>query len=308
MPEAFLPITTQGTSVANLFLYALLPSALILLLVYGVIAICLIRFRGRPGVPDPEQVHGNRNLEITWTVIPIALLVLFFNLTLRTMSIVDAEQPSALRVQVIGHQWFWEFRYPDLGVVTANELHLPVDMPVQLQLMSEDVIHSFWVPRIGWKKDVIPGKLNTINIHITEAGVIEGACAEYCGNEHAWMRIRLIAEPADRFNAWVSGQASPAVPGQGALIARGQHLFMSSTCVSCHTVAGTNADGTVGPNLSHLGSRETLGAGVITNTPENLMIWIHDAQAIKPGIHMPAFTNFTGDDLAAIAAYLDSLK
>jgi cytochrome c oxidase subunit II len=306
--ESFNPVTAQGSAIAELFLLALIPTALILLLVVGLLVAAIVRYRGRPGDADPPQLEGNRTLEIAWTATPALLLAVFFGLTLRTMNIVNAESPSALRVEVIGHQWWWEYRYPDLNVVTANELHVPVGVPIRLEITSDDVIHSFWAPRFGWKKDAIPGKTNVMSVQVDQAGVYDGSCTEYCGAQHAWMRIRVVAQSRDEFDAWSGGQqqASPAPTDATAL--RGQQVFESNTCVSCHTVQGTTAAGRVGPDLTHLGGRTTLGAGVLENSPENLSDWIRDPQAIKPGVLMPGYSSLADDDLAALAAYLEGRK
>ena len=308
MIDSFATVTPQGASIVDLFVLALVSSALILALVVGVIGVVLLRNRERPGDPEPAQVEGHRTLEIVWTAIPLLVLAVFFGLMLRTMQTVNAEPESPLRVEVIGHQWWWEFRYPDLGIVTANELHVPVGQPVRFELMSGDVIHSFWVPRIGWKKDAIPGTTTVMSVEVDQPGIYDGACTEYCGTQHAWMRIRVVAQPADQFAAWTSAQQAPATASQDPVAARGQQLFLANTCVSCHTVAGTSAAGTVGPNLTHIGSRATLGGGVAELAPANLQQWIRDPHALKPGVLMPAYGSFAPDDLAALAAYLDSLK
>ena len=309
--------TPQGRAIADLFVAALALSALILALVYGLLAYALRRYRGRPGDPEPPQVEGNRRLELIWTATPLLLLVVVFVLTVQTMRAVDTppDAPGTLRVQAIGHQWWWEFRYPDLGVVTANELHAPVGVPLRVELEAADVIHSFWVPALGWKRDAIPGKTNVMALRVDEAGVYDGACAEFCGVQHAWMRIRLVAEPAEQFGAWVRGQQQPAAappadtpgPGKVSLVARGQQVFLQLTCVNCHTVRGTPAAGRVGPDLTHVGSRATLGGGVVDNTPDTMARWIRDARTLKPGVLMPPFA-LSDDDLSALAAYLRGLQ
>jgi cytochrome c oxidase subunit II len=306
--DAFATVTPQGASIVDLFMLALIPSALILAVVVGVIAVVLVRHRERPGDPEPVQVEGHWMLEVVWTAIPLLLLAVFFGLMLRTMQTVNAEPEAALRVQAIGHQWWWEFRYPDLGIVTANELHVPVGQPLRLELAAEDVIHSFWVPRIGWKKDAIPGTVNVMSVRVDQAGVFDGACTEYCGTQHAWMRIRVMAQSSDQFQGWASAQQAPASTPQDPVAARGPQLFLANTCVSCHTIAGTSAAAMVGPNLTHVGSRATLGAGVADLAPATLRQWIRDPHALKPGVLMPAYGSFAPDDLAALAAYLDSLK
>ena len=284
-------------------------SAFIFLLVVGLLVIILYRFRGLPGEQDPPQVHGNRNLEIAWTVAPALILVLFFIMTVQTMSTVNATAPSALRIKVIGHQWWWEFQYPDQDIVLANELHVPVGARVLLEVEATDVIHSFWVPRLGWKKDAIPGKTNLMWVQFDQPGVYDGPCTEYCGLQHAWMRIRLVAEPQEQFDLWVQQQRRPALKRpRSARALRGQEVFLRNTCINCHAVRGTSAVARVGPDLTHFGSRSTIGAGVVANTPENLRRWVREVQAVKPGVLMPDYSDLSDDDLTALVAYLGGLK
>ena len=306
--DSFNPVTPQGQSIARLFIVALIVSAVIFLLVSGLLAYILVRFRGRPGEPEPPQAHGNTRLEIAWTVAPALVLAGLFLLTLRTMSAVDASAPSALRVRVIGHQWWWEYQYPDLGVVTANELRLPVGAPVRLEVQGADVVHSFWVPQLGWKKDAIPGKTNDMWVQFDQAGTYDGACTEFCGLQHAWMRIRLIAGPPEQFKAWIEQERRPASPPQGETGRRGQAIFLQNTCVNCHAVQGTAATARVGPDLTHFGGRSTIGAGVAANTPENLRRWVRQARAVKPGVLMPDYANLSEEDLAVLVDYLGTLK
>jgi cytochrome c oxidase subunit 2 len=306
-PDSFNPVTRQGATINDLWLWTLFPSALVLLLVGGLLLYIIIRFRGRPGEPDPPQISGNRRLEIFWTATPALILAVFFILVVRTMRAVDAESPSALRVQVLGHQWWWEYQYPDLGVVTADELRLPAGEPATLELTGADVIHSFWVPQFGWKRDAIPGKSNLLPVQVDRPGVYDGACTEYCLTQHAWMRIRVVAEPREQFEAWICQQQQPARPSAG-LAARGQQVFLTNTCVNCHAIAGTGASARIGPDLSHLGSRSILGSGVVENTPDNLSRWIKNVQDVKPGVLMPAYQTLPDDDLRALVEYLEGLK
>jgi cytochrome c oxidase subunit II len=305
--DSLAPVTPQGLSISRLFIATLGLSAVIFVLVVGLLVYILIRFRGRPGEPDPPPVHGNTRLEVAWTIIPALVLVVLFILTLRTMSAVDAGAPSALRIKVIGHQWWWEYQYPDLGLVTANELHLPVGAPVRLEVEGADVIHSFWVPQLGWKKDAIPGKTNDMWVQFGQVGTYDGACTEYCGIQHAWMRVRMVAESREKFDAWVEQERRPAAPPATATARRGQDIFMGNTCVNCHAVRGTAATARVAPDLTRVGSRSTLGAGVVANTRENLRRWIRQAQAVKPGVLMPDYGNLSDDDLAALVEYLAGL-
>jgi cytochrome c oxidase subunit II len=304
--ESFDPVTRQGVSITNLFWLELAISAALLALVIGVMAIALVRFRARgENVPDPPQVRGNRRLELIWTATPAATLVVIFVLVVFTMRTVNAAQDNAQPLVITGYQWWWQYAYPNQQVIAANELHVPVGVPLQVSLHSADVIHSFHVPRFGWMQDLVPGKTNTMSVLVERPGTFDGTCNQYCGLQHAWMRLRVVAEPPDQFNAWLAQQAAPAAPTGS----RGEQVFQQNTCVACHTIRGLNgAAGTVGPDLTHLGSRATLGAGVVDNTPDNLRAWISDAQAVKPGVLMPAFSSLPPSDLDALVQYLEALK
>jgi cytochrome c oxidase subunit 2 len=280
----------------------------VFLLVAGLLILVIVRDRARPGDADPEQVHGSRRLEIAWTLGAGLILAIISVPTFQTMTAVEAQSASGLRVEVIGHQWWWEYRYPDLGLVTANEMRLPVGQPTRLELQSADVIHSFWVPRFGAKRDTIPGKNNVLATTVQEPGTYDGACTEFCGLQHAWMRIRVIAEPESDFNAWVAAQLQPARQPQTDLERQGAQLFQSSTCGQCHTIRGTASSAQVGPDLTHVGSRSTLGSGILDNTAANMARFVKDAPGIKPGVLMPSFKTFSDDDINAIAAYLSGLK
>ncbi|HEV2122409.1 MAG TPA: cytochrome c oxidase subunit II [Chloroflexota bacterium] len=292
------------------------PAVLVFVVVEALLIYAIWRYRARPGGPAPAQFHGNTRLEITWTIVPALILVVILYGTFRTQAVLAQPPPSqnALNVRVIGHQWWWEFEYTDLGVSTANELHVPVGVPVVLQLESADVIHSFWVPMLGGKKDNIPGRQNNWWIQADNPGVYSAQCAEFCGVQHALMRFLVVAESGNEFDAWVRGQRSIPLlaPGgtgaQGAsLVTQGAQLFASGACITCHTVRGTPAQGKVGPDLTHFGSRKSIAANTLPNTPENLAIWLKNPQAVKPGNLMPNL-NLTDEQIAALVAYLESLK
>lgn len=309
-PDSFRAITPQGLTIQHLFEFEMVLSALVFLLVVGILVYVLLRYRGRPGDGEPRQVHGNRAIEIIWTATPFGIVTLLFVLSLLTMNVVRASAPpsNALTIRVIGHQWYWEYQYPDLHIDTADELYVPINTPLHLEVQSVDVIHSFWVPQFGWKIDAIPGRTNVMDLQVSQAGTYQGSCTQFCGNEHAWMRTLVIAEPVGQFQTWAQQQATPATAATpSAEVARGEQLFMSSTCVSCHAIAGTPAQGTVGPNLTHVGSRQILGGGVLTNTQANMERWISGAQQVKPGILMPSY-NLPAADIKALAAYLEGLK
>ena len=304
--ESFDPISPQGLSISNLFWLELAISAVLLVLVLGVLGTALSRFRARADdAGDAPQIHGNRRLEVIWTAIPALTLLVIFGIVVQTMRSVDAPQSNAEQMVVTGHQWWWEYSYPSQQVVSANELHVAVGTPLDMTLQSVDVIHSLHVPHFGWMQDLVPGKTNKMHLVVDRAGVYDGTCNQFCGVQHAWMRVRIFADPPDQFNAWLATQRSSSV-STGAL---GEQVFLANTCVSCHTIRGlSGASGTVGPDLTHVGSRTTLGAGVVGNTPQNLRAWISDPQTVKPGVLMPAYQSLSSTDLDALVAYLESLQ
>lgn len=308
-PDGFHAVTPEGHSIQRLFGLVLVLSVIAALAVAGMLAYVIVRYRDRGETVDRGGRNtGHPRAQITWTLGMALLFGVLFVLMTRTMSAVDSPGgPPGLQVEVIGHQWWWEFRYPDLNIVTASELYVPVGQPMTIHLSGADVIHSFWVPRFGWKMDAIPGRATSMSVTVNQAGVFDGTCTEYCGDEHAWMRIRVFAEPPAQFDAWVKAQRQPAAAPVGDLAVAGDGFFLKSTCIACHTVRGGGGTGTVGPDLTHVGSRTTLASGVIDNTPENLEQWIRDPSSIKPGVRMPA-SNFTDQELKELAAYLESLK
>jgi cytochrome c oxidase subunit 2 len=289
-------------------LYAIITwaSVVIGVLVLGLIGWILLRYRERPGAPMPRQTRGHSMLEIAWTIAPALVLLVIAVPTIQVIFRTQAPaSPGALRIDVIGKQWWWEYRYPDLGVVTANELHVPAGRAVALRLVGWDVIHSFWVPQIAAKRDVVPGRLNAISFTADTPGTYWGQCAEYCGTSHANMMLRLMVDTPEDFERWVKNQLAPPVEPTG-LAAEGKVLYAASACVGCHTIAGLST-GVLGPDLTHFGSRDTLGAGLIPIGPEALAAWIKDPQKVKPGAKMPAL-GLTDAQARAVAAYLLSLK
>ena len=295
------PVSSQGTIIYHQYIVVMILSTIVFLIVFGLLGWILLHYRGNEGDDEPNQTSGNKALEITWITIPVVMLIGLFIYSAVNMRSVEANDSSALQINVIGHQWWWEYQYPSLGIDTASELHLPVGTPVRLNITGADVIHSFWVPDLGWKMDAIPGKSNPMNLNLTKTGTFDGSCAEFCGSEHAWMRIRVISQNQSDFNSWVSMMRSPSPQPTSALEKQGEQIFNSSTCVSCHVFSR------VGPSLTHLGSRQWLGSGVIDNTPQNLANWIMNVQNIKPGALMPDF-HYSPDQLKALVAYLEGQK
>jgi len=283
--------------------------AAIFVLVGGILVISIVRFRERPdddGV-EPPQVYGSNPIELAWTVIPLLIVFVLFLVTTRTLIAIENATPpgDALEVRVIGHQWWWEFRYPASGVVTANELHVPVGRATFLTLESADVVHSFWIPQLNGKTDVIPNRVNRMWIEPREAGLYSGQCAEYCGTQHARMLLRVIADPPAEFDAWTKAQLAAAV--SEASVQAGRDVFQSTACINCHRIDGTVADGVFGPDLTHLMSRDTIAAGAAPNNAKALHDWIDNPDAVKPGALMPAM-QLGPTELDQVVAYLTTLK
>jgi cytochrome c oxidase subunit 2 len=282
--------------------------AVIAVVVSVALAVILLRFRERPGVDGlPRQIRGHTALELAWTIAPALVLLVIAIPTIQVIFRTQgaAAPPNALQVTVRGWQWWWEFRYPGLDVVTANELHLPVGRPVVFTLEGPDVIHSFWVPQLGGKRDVVPGRLNLITLTPERAGEYWGQCAEFCGASHANMGLRVIVEEPAAFDRWVTAQTAPPAAPEGAA-AEGKAIYARTACVGCHTIRGVSA-GVLGPDLTHFGSRALFGAGLWPNDPEHLVPWLKNPPALKPGAKMPNL-NLTDAEATAVAAYLMSLK
>jgi cytochrome c oxidase subunit 2 len=313
-PSIWAPASTPAHEIYGLSLFVLFITGSIFAVVGGLLLFVIIRYRARDSDSqhEPAQVYGSVQVELAWTVIPVLIVVVLFLTTARVIfAIQDAPEPrSALDVTVVGHQFWWEFRYPKLGIVTANELHVPVSTaanpePTYLKLLSADVDHSFWVPQLGGKTDLIPNHPNQMWIDPQAVGLYLGQCAQFCGIEHAKMLLRVYVDTPDQFAAWVrneqeDGAADPSV-------AAGRHVFESEACMNCHTIAGTAAKGTFGPDLTHLMSRATLAAGAAMNTPENLRAWIQDPNSFKPGALMPAM-QLNDEQTNEVVAYLSTLR
>lgn len=308
MPSPLLPGSPFAQAIVDLAVPITLVCAAILLIVTGLILVILVRFRGGPGVPEPRQIAGARTLELVWTAIPLVLVVGMFVLTARTMRAADPPIDRDPDIVVIGHQWWWEVRYPAANVVTANEIHLPAGTPVLLRLESADVIHDFWVPQLARKVDMIPGHPNHLWISADAPGEYHGACAEFCGAQHAWMRLLVVAETADEHAAWLAAQQTPPPAPTDPAAQRGAALYAERTCIACHAIAGTAPTlANAAPDLTHLMSRRTLGAGVLRNGPEELGRWLADPQTYKPGSHMPDL-ELTPAEVADLVAYLGALR
>jgi cytochrome c oxidase subunit 2 len=303
----FNPASPQGKAISDLFFAVLVICGVILAIVSGVVAYSLVRSRARLGAGEPRQVFGSRSLEILWTVVPLLVLVWIFTITVQAMRVSDPAPTGPPDLTIIGHQWWWEARYAQSGVVTANEIHIPAGERLSVRLESADVIHDFWAPQLGRKMDMVPGLTNHIWLQADRPGTYLGACAEYCGAEHAWMRFLVIAEPPAQFAAWAARQAQPAPAPATAPEARGRQLFLQMTCVNCHAIRGFSAVANAAPDLTHLASRRTLGAGVLQNTPADLARWLKNPQAAKPSCKMPNL-NLTGAQVDDLVSYFESLR
>jgi len=314
VPSIFDPASTPAFEIRDLSLLVLGLSAVIFVVVAGLAFYTIVRFRSRPGDErhEPPQVYGSTQIELAWTVVPFLIVVVLFLVTARYIYGIErrAMPAGAIEATIVGNQWWWEIRYPKLGIVTANELHVPVSDPTKptptfITLQSADVIHSFWVPQLAGKMDVVPNKTNRVWIDPRTPGTYVGQCAEYCGTQHAWMLLEVVVHPRDEFDRWVAAQQ--AAPREDPAVRAGRDLFLSLSCINCHTVRGTPANGVFGPDLTHLMSRRTLGAGVVRNTPQALQAWVDDPAVVKPGALMPAM-KLSSDELNRLTAYLLTLR
>src|SRR6266481_6452049 len=306
--------STPADSIRHLSFFVLGVNGLIFLVVFSLLTYVVVKFRSRAADKDrePAQVYGSTQIELAWTIIPILIVVVLFLATARVIhAIQDAPKPAeAVEVTAIGHQFWWEFRYPGLGIVTANELHVPVSdaahpTPTFLKLLSADTDHSFWVPQLAGKTDLIPNHPNGTWIDPHETGLFLGQCAQYCGTQHAKMLLRVYVDTPEDFNAWVRGQQEPAKRDEKE--AAGRHVFETTACLNCHAIIGTNGTGRFGPDLTHLMSRRTIASGAAENSAQNLRLWIQNPDAIKPGSLMPAM-KLSDADVDALVRYLETLQ
>ena len=308
-PSIFAPASTPAHDISGLSLFTLAITGGIFVVVAGLLTFAIIRFRGRhdDDRSEPPQIYGSMQVELAWTVVPVLIVVVLFLATARIIfAVQDAPKPpDALDVTVVGHQFWWEYRYPKLGIVTANELHVPVERATYLHLVSADVMHSFWVPQLNGKTDLIPNHPNEMWIQPRQTGLFLGQCAQFCGPEHAKMLIRVYVDTPEEFEAWVKHQQQPAV--DDAAVAQGRHLFETQACTNCHAVNGTSAEGTFGPDLTHLASRDTIASGAVKNNPQDLHEWIKDPDHFKRGVLMPPM-QLSDAQIDQVVAYLDTLK
>jgi cytochrome c oxidase subunit 2 len=309
----FAPASTPAQWIFDLSVFVLEVTAAIFIVVFSLLAYAVVKFRKRTTADgrEPAQVYGSNQLELAWTVIPVLIVLVLFLATARVIaSIQNAARPrNAIEVTVIGHQFWWEYRYPSLQVVTANELHIPVSdsahpTPTFLTLLSADTDHSFWVPRLAGKTDLIPNHPNSMWLDPHETGLYLGQCAQYCGTQHALMLLRVYVDSREDFDRWIQRQRQPAQVGR--VVSEGQRIFESTACVNCHTIAGTAARGAYGPDLTHLMSRQTIASGAAKNTLGTLIAWIYKPDLMKPGCKMPSM-GLSIQQSALVGAYLSTL-
>ena len=308
-PQTTLEPTTEAARTArDLLMFVFWAMVVVFVIVEGALLYILIRFRRRSGDGLPAQTHGNTPLEISWSIAPTILVVVIVVLTVPAVfSNARAASPDALQVRAIGHQWWFEFDYPELGVVTANELHLPVDRDIELQLESDDVLHSFWVPSLRGKLDMVPGRANRFTIRPEETGAFLGQCAEFCGTAHALMKFTVVVESQEAFDVWVESQRADRAPTTSELAREGELLLTIGGCVACHTIRGTDAAGILGPDLTHMRGRDHIAAGILPNTEENMRRWLSDPQGVKPG-NLMVIPELTDDQLDALGGLSRGFK
>jgi cytochrome c oxidase subunit 2 len=314
LENIFAPESTPAKSIYDLSLFVLAIAAVIFVVVCTLLVYSIVKFRGRAADADrePAQVYGSNQIELAWTIIPVLIVVVLVLATARVIHAVqDAPMPaSALEVTAIGHQFWWEFRYPRLGIVTANELHIPLSdsarpTPTFVKLFSADTDHSFWIPQLAGKTDLIPNHPNSMWMDPHRTGVFLGQCAQYCGTQHAKMLLSVSVDRPEDFEAWVRAQRQPAVEDEKVMA--GKRIFETTACINCHQISRTAANGRFGPDLTHLMSRRTIASGVAENTTENLRLWVQNPDAIKPGSLMPAM-KLNDADLDALVRYLETLQ
>jgi cytochrome c oxidase subunit 2 len=307
------PASKASRDIATIWWVMLVGSAVVFAVVLALVTVVVVR---RHGSLTPGDRPGRRHrgahifIALAGVAVPLVVLTALFALTLGTLSTTSSAagaSSSVMTIEVTGRQWFWDVDYPEQHVRTANEIHIPVGETVTIVALSGDVIHSFWVPELNRKIDMIPGRRNVLRLRADRAGVFRGQCAEFCGLQHAHMAFTVVAQPRVDLDAWLAQEAKdapvPATPAEQ----RGQQVLLGSACVYCHTIGGTNASGKIGPDLTHLASRQAIGAGVVPNTPGYLAGWILDPQHLKPGNKMPA-TALSGPELQDLLAYLRTLR
>lgn len=310
----FDPVSTPAESIREAAIFVLGITAAIFVIVSGLLVYALFKFRRVAGDDDsePAQVYGGTQIEMAWTVIPVLITLVLILVAARSIGeIQNAPMPEdALEIRLVGHQWWWEVHYPELGIVTANEIHVPVSSEekrrlTHFKLQSADVIHSFWMPQLAGKTDLFPNHDNYTWIEPMRTGVYFGNCAEYCGTQHANMLLRVVVHTPEDFEKWVQEQKAPVVFDEG--VAAGKDAFFDTACINCHRIGGTIAEGVFGPDLSKFATRMNLGAGILPLTRENVRDWVHDPQKHKQGALMPDM-KLSDEQVNSITDFLMTLK
>ena len=304
-PDIWQPRGSAGVEIRTLAYWMFGILAGVAVTVWAILTYVIIKGRRRKE-QDASQTRGNLTIEIVWTLIPAVIVAVLFSLTwLATSRIIGPDPPASFTS--VGHRWWWEFDFKQLGFKTANEVYVPVDSPVAIDVESVDVIHSFWVPQMGGKVDMIPGRVNHIYFTPLEEGQYLGECSEYCGQQHGNMRFLFVVVSPQEYSAWAHHQAEPADEPTGAEAIAGKKLMETISCAGCHTVRGTSMKGTFGPDLTHFGSRSGIAAYTVPNTPENLYEWLKDPQAVKQYVTMPQVP-LPDQQIRELVAYLEELK
>jgi cytochrome c oxidase subunit II len=302
------PQSPLARAIYNAGIIETIVFTLIFVIVTGAITFSIFRYRARAGEPDPRQIMGNRKVEIAWTIIPFLIVIFLFVITLSAMNRADPPPAPAADLVITGHQFWWQVDYPGSGAITANEIHIPAGKALSVRLESADVLHEFWVPKLTRKMSNVPGQPNHIWLQADKPGEYIGQCSEFCGTQHAWMRILVVADEPAQFEQWQRAQLQPAQAATNDAAAKGLGVFQTSTCINCHAIRGVaGADLKVAPDLTHVASRKQLASGMIDNTPANMRLWLKSPQHIKPGALMPDFS-LTDEQLDQLATYLSTLR
>ena len=296
---------SAGNEIVTLAIWIFAILAVVLLVVWGLLVFVVLRGRKRPE-SEASQTKGNLKIEIVWTLIPAVIVTVLFVLTVRTTEQIAMPDPGA-QFTAVGRQWWWDFQFKELGFKAPNEVYVVQGRRTSIDVRSADVIHSFWVPQMGGKVDMIPGRTNHIHFVPLTAGTYLGECSEFCGVQHGRMRFLFVVVPPDEYSAWVKLQQQPAARPRGAAAVAGERVIASVGCGSCHAIRGTSLKGTFGPDLTHFGSRGGIAAYTLPNTPENLLKWIQDPQAVKPDCSMPNVP-LPLEQQKELVAYLEELK
>ena len=308
--DSLSPEGPYARTIDDLFWLTFWIAVVIFIIVQGALIIAVIFFRDKEGMPDPKQIQGNHKLELLWTIIPVLILGAIAFPTVRTIFDLAKEPEGALNVELVGHQWWFEFNYPDYDITTANILVIPEGTPVRLEMWSNDVMHNFWVPKLNGKRYLVPGQKTYLNLFADNAGEYWAQCGEYCGLSHSKMRARVISLSSGDFEKWIENEQKNALkPPEGSLAAKGEEIYLNAGCTQCHVIDGIwDIQGDrIAPNLTHVASRHVLGGASFNNNKEDLTAWLANPAAIKPGTFMPNL-ELTEEEIDALIEYLGSLK